>query len=72
VLLLLLPGGFTAAVLNVRDDYLRGWRRAAGIDVPSLNADRLQDSPEEVHVPSAGRRRAAVVGRGPVAAGNPT
>jgi branched-chain amino acid transport system permease protein len=65
VLLLLLPGGFTAAVLNVRDDYLRRVAARRGIDVPSLNADRLQAQPEEeVHVPEVRRRRAAHSGRG--------
>jgi hypothetical protein len=51
VLLLLLPGGFTAAVLNVRDDFLRRVAAKRGIDVPSLNADRLQEEPD-VHVPA--------------------
>ena len=53
ILLLLLPGGFTAAVLNVRDDFLRKVAARRGIDVPSLNADRLQADPaeEEIHVP---------------------
>ncbi len=46
VLLLLLPGGFTAAVLNVRDNFLRRVAARRGIDVPSLNADRLQEEPE--------------------------
>lgn len=50
ILLLLLPGGFTAAVLNVRDNYLRRVAGKRGIDVPSLNADRLQHD-EDVHVP---------------------
>jgi branched-chain amino acid transport system permease protein len=74
VLLLLLPGGFTAAVLNVRDDYLRRVADKRGIDVPSLNADRLQEEPaEEAHVPDVrdddGRPAAVEV---PVGAGNPT
>jgi branched-chain amino acid transport system permease protein len=51
VLLLLLPGGFTAAVLNVRDTFLRKVAARRGIDVPSLNADRLQPDADEVHVP---------------------
>ena len=52
ILLLLLPGGFTAAVLNVRDDFLRRVAARRGIDVPSLNADRLQEEPvEDLHVP---------------------
>jgi hypothetical protein len=50
ILLLLLPGGFTAAVLNIRDAYLRKVAAKHGIDVPSLNADRLQEEPE-VHIP---------------------
>lgn len=53
ILLLLLPGGFTAAVLNVRDAFLRKVAAKHGIDVPSLNADRLQEQPEdEIHVPA--------------------
>jgi branched-chain amino acid transport system permease protein len=44
VLLLLLPGGFTAAVLNVRDQFLRRVARKHDIDVPSLTADTLQES----------------------------
>lgn len=53
ILLLLLPGGFTAAVLNVRDAFLRRVAAKHGIDVPSLNADRLQEQPEdEIHVPA--------------------
>lgn len=49
ILLLLLPGGFTAAVLNVRDAYLRKVAAKHSIDVPSLNADRLQE--QDAHVP---------------------
>ncbi|TAL22598.1 MAG: hypothetical protein EPN99_05720, partial [Frankiales bacterium] len=53
ILLLLLPGGFTAAVLNVRDAFLRRVAAKHGIDVPSLNADRLQEQPaDELHVPA--------------------
>ena len=53
ILLLLLPGGFTAAVLNVRDAFLRRVANKHGIDVPSLTADRLQedDQPAEPHMP---------------------
>ncbi|MBW3631255.1 MAG: hypothetical protein KY464_18480, partial [Gemmatimonadetes bacterium] len=50
ILLLLLPGGLTAAVLGVRNNYLRRVAARRGIDVPSLNADRLQPE-EDVHVP---------------------
>jgi branched-chain amino acid transport system permease protein len=68
VLLLLLPGGFTAAVLNVRDDYLRRVAGKRGIDVPSLNADRLQEEPV-AHVPTALDAEVQPV---PAGAGNPT
>jgi branched-chain amino acid transport system permease protein len=51
ILLLLLPGGFTAAVLNARDGYLRKVAAKHDIDVPSLNADRLQEDADAVHVP---------------------
>jgi branched-chain amino acid transport system permease protein len=51
VLLLLLPGGFTAAVLNVRDAFLRRVAARHRIEVPSLNADRLQQDADAVHVP---------------------
>lgn len=62
ILLLLLPGGFTAAVLNVRDAFLRRVAAQHGIDVPSLNADRLQEQPEdEPRVPAV-----------PVGAGSPS
>jgi branched-chain amino acid transport system permease protein len=72
VLLLLLPGGFTAAVLNVRDNYLRRVAARHSIDVPSLTADRLQDEPmDELHVPAVrddeGRPSATEV---PVGAGS--
>ena len=50
VLLLLLPGGFTAAVLNGRDAFLRRVAGKHGIDVPSLTADRGADD-EDLHVP---------------------
>ena len=68
VLLLLLPGGFTAAVLNVRDDYLRRVAGKRGIDVPSLNADRLQEEPV-AHVPTVLDAEVQPV---PAGAGNPT
>jgi branched-chain amino acid transport system permease protein len=48
VLLLLLPGGFTAAVLEVRDTYLRRVAAKHGLDVPSLTADALQEPPPPV------------------------
>jgi branched-chain amino acid transport system permease protein len=71
VLLLLMPGGFTAAVLNVRDSFLRKVAAKHGIDVPSLNADRLQEDADAVHVPQVrdddGRRASTEV---PVAAGS--
>jgi branched-chain amino acid transport system permease protein len=52
VLLLLLPGGLTAAVLNARDAFLRKVAERRGIDVPSLTADRLQDGTGGLAVPA--------------------
>jgi branched-chain amino acid transport system permease protein len=45
VLLLLMPGGFTSAVLGLRDRFLRWVAARHAIDVPSLTADRRQDDP---------------------------
>jgi branched-chain amino acid transport system permease protein len=45
VLLLLLPGGFTAAVLGVRDKYLRWVAERHDLKVPSLTADALVEEP---------------------------
>jgi branched-chain amino acid transport system permease protein len=43
VLLLLMPGGFTAALLGVRDRFLRWVAARHDIDVPSLTADGLTE-----------------------------
>ena len=51
LLLLLLPGGFTAAALQARDGFLRRVAGKHDIDVPSLTADRLQDAAEPTVVP---------------------
>ncbi|HWG94097.1 MAG TPA: ABC transporter permease [Mycobacteriales bacterium] len=48
LLLLLLPGGLTAAVLEVRDKYLRWVAARHGIAVPSLTADALVEEPSAV------------------------
>jgi branched-chain amino acid transport system permease protein len=59
ILLLLLPGGFTAAVLNVRDAFLRKVAARHGIDVPSLTADTLEEKDPPVPAPEDGAALAA-------------
>lgn len=46
ILLLLLPGGFTAAVLDLRDAWLRRVAATHGIAVPSLTADGPTEAAE--------------------------